>query len=107
MEWGRDLQIRLCTDSSAAKGIASRLGVNKKTRHIAVHYLWLQQKVDEGEVELVKVKGTKNPADLGTKYLTQDKMDELMGRANVELAEGRHELTPKSQEKENEEYDSP
>ena len=36
-------------DSSAAKGIASRRGLGK-VRHIEVHQLWLQDKVQKKEV---------------------------------------------------------
>ena len=42
-EFGITVDIRMHTDSSAAKGIASRTGLGK-TRHIAVHLLWIQEK---------------------------------------------------------------
>ena len=41
------LEIRLFTDSSAAKGICRRRG-HGKVRHIDVQYLWLQERVQSG-----------------------------------------------------------
>ena len=56
----RDLghKVRVCvmTDSSAAKGMASRKGLGK-VRHVEVNQLWVQQKVGSGEIELKKVEG--------------------------------------------------
>ncbi len=52
---GVDVRIRSRTDASAAKGIANRRGLGK-IRHIEVHQLWLQEKVNRGEIEVMKVK---------------------------------------------------
>ena len=56
---GVDLQIRIRTDASAAKGIATRRGLGK-VRHIEVNQLWLQKKVSRGEIHVMKVKGEGN-----------------------------------------------
>ena len=45
-DWGEDRDVDMWTDSSAARGIASRMGLNKRTRHIAVHHLWLQERLE-------------------------------------------------------------
>ena len=65
---GVSLQIRLRTDASAAKGIATRRGLGK-VRHIEVNQLWLQEKVNNGEIQVMKVKGEGNLADALTKAL--------------------------------------
>ena len=69
----QDMGIGCClhvhTDAEAAKGIASRTGLGK-TRHTAVHYLWVQERVRSGDIVLHKVRGDVNPADLLTKHLT-------------------------------------
>ena len=59
---GISLRIRLRTDASAAKGISQRRGLGK-IRHIEVHQLWLQEKVNRGQREAMKVKGRGNLAD--------------------------------------------
>ena len=55
-------------------GIAKRIGLSKRTRHIAVHYLWIQERVESGDLRVEKVAGEKNPADIATKYLTRELM---------------------------------
>ena len=40
-----------------------------KIRHFESHTLWVQQHVRSGAVELRKVDGKVNPADLFTKYV--------------------------------------
>ena len=76
--------LRVWTDSSAAKGIANRIGLSKRTRHIAVHYLWLQERVEAGEVAVNKIAGEKNPADIGTKHVTKEVMERHLARMHVE-----------------------
>ena len=88
-----DVALRVHTDAEAAKGIASRTGLGK-TRHIAVHFLWIQERVRDGSFELKKVRGTSNPADLMTKHLSQDDRNKYMAIFNVHFSDGRAEATP-------------
>ena len=53
---GHKARVCVMTDSSAAKGMASRKGLGK-VRHVEVNQLWVQQKVGSGEIELRKVEG--------------------------------------------------
>ena len=87
------LKIRLKTDSSAAKGIASRKGIGK-VRHIEVNQLWVQDRVAKGEIELIKVPGAINVADALTKSVESDKLQSHMEQVNLSLKSGRHELMP-------------
>ncbi len=66
---GRDPPLGVWTDSSAAIGICTRQGLGKM-RHIDTHLLWIQQAVRSGRVDLRKVLGEENPADLFTKHLS-------------------------------------
>ena len=59
--------VRLGTDGSAAKSFVCRRGLGKM-RHLEIRDLWLQKEVGEGKVEVSKVRGEENPADLMTKY---------------------------------------
>ncbi len=67
-DWGVDAEARVFVDSSAAVGVVHRKG-NGKLRHVKVGMLWIQEKVEDGEMEVLKVKGDENPADLMTKHL--------------------------------------
>ena len=88
-----DLPIDIFTDASAAKGIASRRGLGR-TRHIAVHFLWVQERVAKGDIRLHKVWGEENPADLLTKYLTREKIERCMNLFNLKFLDGRAESLP-------------
>ena len=59
-------KISVYTDASAAIGITQRQGIGK-TRHIDVGLLWIQQNTKNGEVDVNKVEGALNPADMFTK----------------------------------------
>ena len=67
-DFGLTVNGRIDSDASAAIGIVQRHGLGK-LRHINVQYLWLQDKVRMKELEVKKVPGQDNPADLMTKYL--------------------------------------
>ena len=90
---GITVGIRLRTDASAAKGIASRRGLGK-VRHIEVNQLWLQEKVNNGTIQVMKVKGEVNLADAMTKSLDGTGTAKHMELTGQEVVTGRHELTP-------------
>ena len=79
----RDLGHKLAgvvyADSSAALTSADRKG-SGKLRHIHLRKLLLQEKRDRTQVELWKVKGQHNPADLLTKHMNGGRMEELIRR---------------------------
>ena len=79
-ELGWPMKVRLWVDSSAAKAVASRTGLGK-VRHLEVKFLWLQEVVREGRVEICKIKGENNIADIGTKPLNVKAVRELFGEA--------------------------
>ena len=65
-DFGETVNGRISSDASAAIGIVNRTVVGK-LRHIRVQYLWLQERVREGEVKVLKIPGEDNPADIFTK----------------------------------------
>ena len=76
-DFGKTCNLRLTTDSSVAKGILSRRGIGRM-RHLHTAALWVQGIIAKGEVKAVKVLGTKNPADLFTKYLDSSKSQKIV-----------------------------
>ena len=87
------VKLRVHTDSSAAIGIASRTGLGK-TRHIAVHNLWVQERVRRGDFILSKVLGLANPADLLTKHLDHSTADKHCSWMKIVSADGRSAIAP-------------
>ena len=81
------LPVRVWTDSSLTIGMCGRVGLGK-VRHVDTHCLWVQQAVRSGNIELRKVKGEVNPADLFTKHMDPaSKLNMLVG--NVRLLKAR------------------
>lgn len=78
------MPIRLHTDATTGKSIATRRGLGK-TRHIALHLLWVQQRVQSGEIEVHKVSTQNNLSDLFTKHHAAPRLQFLMERMGVEL----------------------
>ena len=90
---GLNTSVKLMTDSSAAKAIAMRTGLGK-VRHIEVNQLWLQEKIRNGEIHVVKVDGTKNLADALTKHVGMEELQYHIGGTNCKIGKGRHSLAP-------------
>jgi hypothetical protein len=76
-DMGVSASIRVKTDASAAKGIASRRGLGK-VRHIDVSQLWLQDRVSKGEIVIEKVSTHDNLADAMTKHVDGSKLNSHM-----------------------------
>ena len=59
-----------------------------------MNQLWIQEKVREGKICLVKVAGTENLADALTKYVDSDMLEKHIVGSECEIVGGRHELMP-------------
>ena len=89
-----EMPVRVWTDSTASIGTCSRQGLGR-LRHIATQCLWIQQRVRDGSVELRKVRGDSNPADLFTKHLLSgEKITELLKLFGCRYADGRPSAAP-------------
>ena len=69
-DFGVHVKSSLVLDASAALGILQRRGVGR-IRHFEVGTPWLQEKEAQQKIRLCKIKGTRNPADLGTKNVSE------------------------------------
>ena len=95
---GIDVELRVWTDSSAAIGICSRQGLGK-LRHLDAHTLWIQQAVRSKRVDLRKVPGEANPADLFTKHsLSRERRMSLSKLYELEFRGGRATSAPTTRE---------
>ena len=65
-DMGLRSQVRVWTDSDAAKDIASRRELGR-TNHIELNYLWRQEVTKSGRVRMRRVSGEHNLADHFTK----------------------------------------
>ena len=85
-------------DSSAALAIANRKG-GWQIRRINISTLWIQEKQACHQLELRKVIGANNPADLMTKYLTRTVIDTHLQFMSHQRADGRAQAGLKVQGK--------
>ena len=79
---GVSLAVKIMTDASAAKAAVSRTGLGK-LRHVEVKYLWLQDLVTKGKIQVAKVARQNNPADALTKYQGAAEMRKVLEKVGV------------------------
>ena len=79
---GLSNEVHLGTDSTAATSFASRRGLGKMG-HLEIRDLWLHKEVREGRVEVSKIRGDENPADLMTKILGIEGIKERLKGMNI------------------------
>ena len=92
---GWEYKIRVHSDATAAIGIARRRGLGK-VRHLDVSDLWIQEKVRAKSVELVKILGADNPADILTKYVDRGILNKALTFMGLERRDGRAKAAPKA-----------
>ena len=90
LDWGicPKLTLKIRTDSSAAKGFATRRGLGRQ-RHVSIRFLWLQDKVSKGELKVVKVGTADQLADFLTKPVTARWLAEKSPELGLEFRDGR------------------
>ena len=96
-DFGLDVSPHLFVDASAAIGIAQRKGLGK-IRHLDTQSLWIQDALRERRVDLSKVLGTENPADMMTKPLDSKPLCKMMEKVGLVILEGRAAIAPQLNE---------
>ena len=86
-DMGWEAEVVIWSDSSTAKGIASRRGLGKM-RHVELRYLWVQEAVRGGRLSVRKVGGRTNVADHLTKGKAVWEFKELLEKVGARM-EGR------------------
>ena len=79
------------TDGSSARQPVNRQGVGK-IRHLLGKTLWVQHKVQGGEVMLTQIPTAFNIGDSGTKCLAKRRLRALMGETGMFLVESREQI---------------
>ena len=82
------MKIRLHSDATAAIGIARKKGL-RKLRHLDVENLWCQEKIRDKTIEISKILGTDNPADIFTKYVDSATLQKALKRMGLNAEAGR------------------
>eukprot|EP00971_Amphidinium_carterae_P111075 2200204-Amphidinium_carterae.1 len=58
------------TDCSFGKAVASRLRLNRKSKHVHLRFLYILNVIQRGELTIKKIPTTRNPTDVLTKLLS-------------------------------------
>ena len=93
---GQNIHVSFYADSSAAVGICRRSGIGK-VRHLATCQLWIQEKIRQKDISLVKVLGTDNPADLFTNHVPRESLDQYLRAMCASRGEDRADSAPQLQ----------
>ena len=88
--------VEIRVDATAGRGIALRRGAGR-IRHIATPTLWVQKLTQDNKVKIVKIAGTANPADLGTKHLNHEAIEQCLEKCRCFFRSGRSELALKAE----------
>ena len=91
---GLTLDIRVYTDATTGKSIASRRALDK-IRHISVNDLWIQELVQNKSVTRVKIKNKFNPSHILTKHLGRAEIEIVMEHVQHFYEQGRAAAAPK------------
>ena len=81
---GFETSVEVYTDSSAAKSIASRIGVGT-VRRIHTKLLWIQEAVRDGRIKLTRISGGHNPADVLSKPMSVPEMNGKLQSVGIEI----------------------
>ena len=81
---GLKVEFQLNAGANATIGMLNRIGLGKM-RHVEVCDLWMQGVVRGRRIDLRKVSGVKNPADMMTKYLLAYDVNCYMGSLGFEF----------------------
>jgi len=93
-DFGVAWPVRIYTDSTASIGMCSRQGLGK-VRHLDIQIMWIQQRIRNGDLDLYKVLGDDNPADVLTKAgISKERMAKMLESLGCYFEEGRAASAP-------------
>eukprot|EP00435_Cladocopium_sp_Y103_P055597 s1075_g18.t1 len=92
-----EIEKRAHTDSQSAIAILSSEGGSWRTRHLRMRSAYARQVIKEGDWQLTHVPGEKLIADLGTKSLSSNRLQDLKRLLGMEEVEEKSAPLPKEE----------
>jgi len=77
------MHIKVHCDSQSAIHLAKNQVFHARTKHIDVRYHFVREILEEGEILLMKISTTENPADMMTKVVTSAKFKHCLDLVNI------------------------
>ena len=84
--------LKIHTDSSSGKSMATRIGVSKRAKHIKLKYVFIWHLIQDGILAIHKINTKHNPADILTKYLTREVLQWHLYQAGIRPPESWGEI---------------
>ena len=81
----KKINIRIHTDSSSGKSMATRIGTSRKAKHIELRHLFIQQLVALDIVRIIKIHTNNNPADILTKYVSAETLQRHLNNVGLHI----------------------
>ena len=83
---GFPVQLRVLSDSSAARAMTARTG-SGRVKHVEARYLWVQDRVRKKQFSVGCIDTSHNTADLGTKFHSSERLQELVRMMPIMVGE--------------------
>lgn len=90
---GFKVRVMVHSDACTAVGMERRR-VLGRMRHLDVEDLWIQARVRDGHIDLLKVKSNENTADVVTSYVTAGILSKMLLKMNLKFVESRNPIAP-------------
>ena len=90
---GIKVKLKICSDATAAIGIARRRGLGK-ARHLATADLWVQDRLKKKDFPLEKILGADNPSDMLTKHVDKCALFKHVKTLGLRYKIGRADSAP-------------
>ena len=71
MGFKQDSPTKIYCDNEAVKSFSEDAKFRDRTRHIDIKYHKIREWIEQGQIEVVTIRGSDNPADIGTKPLSK------------------------------------
>ena len=79
------VNIRIHTDSTAGKSIATRQGSSKRAKHIDLKFLYTQDLINNNTIKIAKINTLHTSADILTKYTMKDTLTRLVQSLSISV----------------------
>ena len=79
----KPVELTVCADSSSGKALASKLGLTRKSKHVQLRYMFIQDLLATGQLQLSKIPAGKNHAAMLAKHLPASTLHKLLPKLGV------------------------
>ena len=94
MQFDFSVRLRVLSDSSSARSMTARTG-SGRVKHVEARYFWVQDRVRKKQFSVGSIDTSHNTTDLGTKFHSGERLQELMRMMPIVVGEIEPTKLPK------------